>query len=188
MPTEEPARPGNLTPEQAGAVYTAIWQNINREDSNSHNRIIWALSLTSGQFIAISFLINLLSSRQNWTIIALGGSALLSGLGVFFCFRTRAGLAAAHRQIDYLKGEYYRQAAVFNDLGLPRPFGEASRADYSPGWLRLVKATRKLLRLKDVKDPGRRSCATYVQALQVVWSTILIACVGGLLWTVQARP
>lgn len=158
--------------ERVALIYNALVQNLAREDSNSHNRVMWALSLTSGQFIAISFLMTRIGNSGEWAAIALLGALMLSGLGVFFCLRTRRGLEAAHAQIDYLKNAYKSRKPVFDAFDLPRPFGELETGKVEkPGQL----------------DPGRRSCSTYVQALLIVWTLTFLACVAGLMWVGQTH-
>src|SRR5262245_46675364 len=84
-----------LNPDQIVPVYSAIWQNIAREDTNTNSRIGWALSLTSGQFAAIAFMVPRIydfSQGWVWPIVILSAIMVLATLGVFFCYRTRSGV------------------------------------------------------------------------------------------------
>lgn len=155
----------DLTLEQTYNLYTSIWQNISREDVNCSNRINWALALTSGQFVSISFLVkDMMSFATNplWPVMILAIVNLMSALGAFFCYRTRLGVAAAHAQIDYLLGEYRHHADSFKALCLPRPFGEGTG-----------------------HRPGRKSSDIYPIALLSVWTIIFLSSFVGLVWAIS---
>lgn len=145
-------------------IYTSIWQNIAREDANASSRITWAISLTSGQFTAIAFLasrITDVSLGAEWPLIVSAGIFTLSVLGMFFCFRTRLGVAAAHEQIGYLRGRYENLEEDFKRLCLPRPFGAGAG-----------------------HQPGRKSSQVYPIALFAVWTLILIASAAATIWNI----
>lgn len=157
MPPQE-----TLTQDQYHQIYTAIWQNIAREDNNIASRIGWGIGLSTGLFSAISFMvprINDYNSGIYWPpticLIIFG----MATLGLFFSLRTKVGVEAAHTQISYLRGHYAHFASQFQGLCLPRPFGDSSHG------------------------AGRRSSAIYPVALLFFWSVILFASFTGTAWT-----
>lgn len=153
-----------LSDSELYSVYTSIWQNIAREDSNASSRIGFAISLTSGQFTAIAFMaarLNDYSYGSEWPLIVSSGICILSLLGMFFCFRTRVGVAAAHEQISYLRSRYEHHEDQFKRLCLPRPFGANTG-----------------------HQPGRKSSQVYPIALFAVWSLILTASLIAVIWNI----
>lgn len=148
--------------EQCYRVYTSTWQNIAREDSNIASRIGWAIGLSTGLFAAIAFMTPRINDGCNgvfWPPIICLAICGMAGLGLFFSFRTKLGVEAAHDQIEYLRSHYFHRLTSFDELGLPRPFGDTN------------------LKL------GRKSSGVYPIALLFFWSVILLAGVVGTGWT-----
>lgn len=154
----------DLSDEAIARIYTAIWQNIAREDGNVSNRLGWAIALTSGQFTAISFLVASFGrglSERFWPILIAITITAISILGMYFCYRTKIGVEAAHQQIRYLQDQYNRYCETFEKrLFLPRPFGESR------------------------EQPGRRSSGVFAIALLSFWSIIFVAAIGASIWTI----
>lgn len=143
-------------------VYNATWQNIAREDSNIASRIAWASGLSTGLFAAISFItprINDVCNGRFWPPLVCFSICCMASLAIFFCFRTKLGVEAAHLQIAYLRQHYLGFADDFKNMCLPRPFGDSATG------------------------LGRKSSAVYPNALLVFWALIFVASLGGTVWS-----
>lgn len=155
----------NPSEEQLFRIYNAIWQNLAREDSNVSARIGWAIGLTSGQFTAISFMVSSISRGTDgdiWPIVVGIAVIGISSLGVYFCFRTKLGVEAAHDQAAFLRQQFALYAREFEKAGLPRPFGE-----------------------NKTNQPGRKNSHVFPIALLCFWTLIMIAAIGGTIWGVS---
>lgn len=135
-------------------VFTAICQNIAREDSNTGQRVTWAIALSAGLFTAVAFI----APRANetgygtfWAPMVWMAISSVAGLGLFFSLKSWRGVRAAHRQIDYLRMQYEANAEHYKRLGLPRPFGDPNEQ-----W-------------------GIESAEIFPRTLMIFWFIILIA-------------
>jgi hypothetical protein len=153
----------SLSEDQLARVYVAIWQNIAREDGNVSSRIGWAIGLTSGQFGAISFMVVGINGHNDrlWPVLIATAISAISILGMFFCYRTKIGVEAAHEQIAYLRLKYNDHTEEFVAIGLPRPFGESKSA-----------------------QPGRKSSQIFPVALLTFWTVIFVVSLGGTIWAI----
>lgn len=143
-------------------IYNATWQNIAREDNNIASRIGWASGLSTGLFAAISFItprINEVCNGVFWPPLVCFSISCMASLAIFFCFRTKLGVEAAHQQIAYLRQHYLSFAEDFKSMCLPRPFGDSATG------------------------LGRKSSAVYPNALLAFWLLIFVASLGGTTWT-----
>jgi hypothetical protein len=137
-------------------IFTALCQNIAREDSNTGQRVTWAIALSAGLFTAIAFLAPRANDVANgvfWPSIIWISISGIAGLGLFFSLKSWRGVRAAHRQIDYLRNQYETNAAQYNRLGLFRPFG-----DPTDSW-------------------GIESADIFPRTLMVFWFIVLIAAI-----------
>ena len=151
-----------FTDEKYFQIYQSTWQNIAREDSNIANRVGWAIGLSTGLFGSIAFMaprINDYCSGVFWPPVICAVICTMAGLGLFFSYRTKLGVEAAHRQIGYLREHYAHYVDRLKALGLPRPFGDSHQGQ------------------------GLKSSAIYPNALIFFWSAILLASFVGTAWT-----
>ena len=140
------------SPDELHKVFTAILSNIGREDSNTGQRVGWAISLSAGLFAAISFMAPRINDSCNgafWPPMICLAISGVAGLGFFFSMKSWRGVRAAHRQIDYLRGQYERLEKQFERLHLPRPYG-----DSTDEW-------------------GLESASIFPRTLMIFWSIIL---------------
>lgn len=153
-----------ITDEQFLQMYSSTWQNIAREDSNIASRTGWSIGLSTGLFSAISFImpgINDFCNGVFWPPLVCFSISCMSALALFFCFRTKIGVEAAHQQITYLRQHYLNMADDFTAMYLPRPFGDSSTGS------------------------GRKSSAVYPNALLIFWSLILLTSLTASIWTLS---
>lgn len=137
-------------------IFAAIHQNIAREDSNTGQRVTWAIALSAGLFTAIAFLAPRANDAANgvfWPSIVWISISGIAGLGLFFSLKSWRGVRAAHRQIAYLRTQYETNADHYNRLGLFRPFG-----DPTDSW-------------------GIESADIFPRTLMVFWFIVLIAAI-----------
>lgn len=123
-------------------IYEAIWRNMERENSLINDRNNWSVVLSAGLLAAqgalLQQVINLISEDKGPIVIPLMllVMSITSFIAVFFCFKSRIGVYAAHRQIDELKGSYDSFVNsdgdnVFEcDFRLPRPFGNTQNHNW----------------------------------------------------------
>lgn len=120
--------PADKELEWLRTIYDTISKNIERENTLINFRIMWAIVLSGGILAAEGVIINYVQEyhpREWWlALVAHAGVLILSCLAVFFCFRSWIGVAAAQRQMEYVKRRYYLHRTRFDELGFPRPFGD----------------------------------------------------------------
>ncbi|MBI1384736.1 MAG: hypothetical protein GC150_07495 [Rhizobiales bacterium] len=136
-------------------VYETIWRNIDREDNLANQRILRAVLLTSGLFVATALLAETAADVKMplWIrAIFLGLMIGLSVIGIVFSHRTRLGVHAAYAQSKGLMDLYAERKSEFDAMGLPRPFGDE--------W---------------VGAEGTRSADVFPFILLVIWYSAVIA-------------
>lgn len=136
-------------------IFGAILTNLAREDSNTGQRVGWAISLSGGMFTAIAFMaprINDFCGDGFGASMICAAIAGVAAMALFFSLRALRGVRAAHEQIDYLKKQYERLKATFDRMSLPRPYGDSN----TPGlW-------------------GIQSAAIFPRVLMAFWAVILV--------------
>ncbi|MBX3577759.1 MAG: hypothetical protein KF723_11150 [Rhizobiaceae bacterium] len=114
-------------PRDPSVLYVAICRGMDHEAKVISDRITWGILYSAGLFAASSVLIAIL----------VGGRPHISGIvfiyvlmfgvsvsGVYFSVMVGRGVAAAHRQFDYLRAQYRKIDREYPQLILPRPFGD----------------------------------------------------------------
>lgn len=117
------------------ALYSAIWQNMERENSLINHRISWALWITAGFITAQAFIAGSILKYGNVAgglVFQSGASffmAVMSLAAVYGTWRVKEAVDAAITQLSYLKYFYLQTKGDGHNLfesylHLPRPFGD----------------------------------------------------------------
>lgn len=115
-------------------IYNAITRGLDHEAKVMGDRIQWAITFTGGLFAASAILITIIilgeppANAIGYLLLIMSG---ISAIGVIFSWTTRAGVKAAQGQFTYLCKHYEDRVQRFNQIELPRPFGD--RGDHYSG-------------------------------------------------------
>jgi hypothetical protein len=131
-----PVQAADLTEELLLGIYTAVWQNMERENALINHRLNWALLLTAAFIPAQAFIAGGIieagpePDARIMQSVACIFMAFMSFGAMRVCATVKDAVEAALNQLSYLK-LFYRRSSI-NDknifecyLELPRPFGDS---------------------------------------------------------------
>ena len=152
------------------AIYSAIWQNMDRENALINHRISWALWITAAFITAQAFITgSILQYGKAPDMLVFQGSAcffmaMMSIAAVYGTWRVKEAVGAAITQLSYLKYYYLQtksngQNLFESYLHLPRPFGDPA-----------------------MHKSGNNAAKTFAPALMTLWVLLtLVEVAAGLL-------
>lgn len=152
----------NFSEQDFLALYTAIWQNMERENALINFRISWALWITASFIAAQGFIAgSLLQYGSAPGTLVLHSSACffmaaMSLAAVYGSWRVKEAVDAAITQLSYLKYFYLHskgggQNLFENFLHLPRPFGDPA-----------------------MHKSGNKAAKTFAPALITLWTVLTV--------------
>ena len=118
-----------------GAIYTSIYQNMDRENSVINYRVNWALWISAAFITAEAFVAGaILKPASAHDVLVMQSTscffmACMSAAAVFTSWRANGAVSAAIDQLSYLKYFYLNTRGddknLFESfLRMPRPFGD----------------------------------------------------------------
>lgn len=130
-------------------IYDAVCKNLDRETFLLNFRISWAIALSAGiigtQAFILSYLKDQYPNRPSVALLVHGALTVLSIIAAQFCYMSARGVVAAQSQTAEVKEAYERYKLLFDELRLPRPFGD--RETHQTGDYNAIAFPKALMRI-----------------------------------------